>query len=200
MNVVNRRDPVPRLLHNVAVSVAEALRNTVLLNRTSNFFRTAGFIGDILYFVSTGGERVKMDEHGMSHSSDDDYKDTIEKLKQLYPDKEPKEYHPVGSYIFLDYEISSDKPMSVKEIESTSKEIFKFLQFVQLGRDCLVDHLCSSYLKGLCKASLIQGIPPFSASEDQENFLLPDTPQPKVSVICLRILTPADVIILKFLR
>jgi hypothetical protein len=191
INFVNQTDPVPRLLHQLRSTAAEALR---ALGRM--FFKevditlkkVGGLVGDcnddypddgivgglrelsIRVFVPNAGSTIAELTKSW-HSLIDRVKHTAEN------DERDPYFSPIGRYVFL---AQLDRPV-VHCLDGSQEETAELLKSVQLGSEDLAYHPIRSYNAALVKAGLIEGTSVGNLQLNPSTNIIVTTPEPEVS-------------------
>ncbi|KAG0570746.1 hypothetical protein KC19_6G184700 [Ceratodon purpureus] len=154
-NFVNGRDPVPRLLHDLPLTIRKAASKI----KDSVQFRTGiqvvgTLAGDLLHFFATGKVDVDLDTRDEVPVCELVCK-SWEEVKKKASDAEEKRsvYAPIGTFVFLERNFGI-----VEVIHSTSEAIGGRLYDLSLEDVCFDDHKCGSYLRAFLDNSLIEAV------------------------------------------
>lgn len=189
VNFVNQTDPVPRLLHQLQSTAAEALRSL-----GKSFFKKVGMtlkkVGGLVGDCSddypddgvVGGlgvilpAIVKRPSAGSTiaeltrswHSLIDRVKHTAEN------DERDPYFSPIGRYVFLAQPV-------VHCLDGSQEETAELLKSVQVGSEDLAYHPIRSYNAALVKAGLIEGTSVGNLQLNPSTNIVVTTPEPEVS-------------------
>ncbi len=191
INFVNQTDPVPRLLHQLRSTAAEALRaigNRFFKEVDVRLKTVGGLVGDCSDDSPddgvVGGLRVilpaivKVPSAGSTiaeltkswHSLIDHVKHTAEN------DEHDPYFSPIGRYVFL---AQLNRPV-VYCLDGSQEETAELLKSVQLGSEDLAYHPIRSYNAALVKAGWIEGTSVGYQFNPSTNVVV-TTPEPEVS-------------------
>jgi hypothetical protein len=192
INFVNQTDPVPRVLHQLRSTAAEALRSLgksffkkvdMTLKKVGRLVGdcgddypddgVVGGLGVILPAIvklpsasSTIAELTKS-----WHSLIDRVKPTAEN------DERDPYFSPIGRYVFLE---QLDRPV-VYWLDGSREEMAELLKPVQLGSEDWAHHSIRSYNAALVKAGLIEGTSVGNLQLNPSTNVVVTTPEPEVS-------------------
>ncbi len=192
INFVNQTDPVPRLLHQLRSTAAEALRalgKTFFEKVEMTLKKVGGLVGDcnddypddgivgglrvmipaIVNVPNAGSTIAELTK--LWHSLIDRVKHTPEN------DERGPYFSPIGRYVFLE---QLDRPV-VYWLDGSREEMAELLKSVQLGSEDLAHHPTRSYNAALVKAALIEGTSVGNLQLNPSTNVVVTTPQPEVS-------------------
>jgi len=192
INFVNQTDPVPRLLHQLRSTAAEALR---ALGRTffkevdmtlkkvgglvgdcNDDYPDVGIIGGLRVIISA---TVNLPNAGCTIDKlTKSWHSLIERVKYRakYDERDPY-FSPIGRYVFLE---QLDRPV-VYCLDGSREEMAELLKSVQLGSEDLAYHPIRSYNAALVKAGLIEGTSVGNLQLNPSTNVVVTTPEPEVS-------------------
>jgi len=191
VNFVNQTDPVPRLLHQLRSTAAEALG---ALGR--KFFKevdmtlkkVGGLVGDcnddypddgIVGGLRELSTRVFVPNAGSTIAKlTKSWHSLIERVKYRakYDERDPY-FSPIGRYVFLE---QLDRPV-VCWLDGSREEMAELLKSVQLDSEDLAHHPIRSYNAALVKAGLIEGTSLGNLQLNPSTNVVVTTPEPEVS-------------------
>jgi hypothetical protein len=192
INFVNQTDPVPRLLHQLRSTAAEALRalgKRFFKKVDMTLKKVGGLVGDCNDDYPddgiVGGLRVMIPAivNGPNAGS------TIAELTKVWHflidrvkhttenDERDPYFSPIGRYVFL---AQLDLPV-VYCLDGSREGMAELLKSVQLGSEDLAYHSIRSYNAALIKAGLIEGTSVGNLQLNPSTNVVVTTPQPKVS-------------------
>jgi hypothetical protein len=192
INFVNQTDPVPRLLHQLRSTAAEALRAlgiTFFKKVDMTLKKVGGLVGDcnddypddgivgglrfmipaIVNVPNAGSTIAELTE--LWHSLIDRVKHTPEN------DERDPYFSPIGRYVFL---AQLNLPV-VCCLDGSQEGMAELLKSVQLGSEDLAHHPIRSYNTALVKAGLIEGTSVGNLQLNPSTNVVVTTPQPEVS-------------------
>ncbi len=192
INFVNQTDPVPRLLHQLRSTAAEALRalgKTFFKKVDKTLKNVGGLVGDCnddypdngvvgglgvilpaIFKVPSASPTIAELTKSW-HSLIDRVKPTAEN------DERDPYFSPIGRYVFLE---QLDRPV-VYWLDGSQEEMAELLKSVQLGSEDLAHHPIRSYNAALVKVGLIEGTSVGNLQLNPSTNVVVTTPEPEVS-------------------
>ncbi|CAK9863589.1 unnamed protein product [Sphagnum jensenii] len=208
VNFVNQTDPVPRLLHQLRSTAAEALGalgRTFFKEVDMTLKKVGGLLGDCnddypddgivgglrelstrLFVPNAGSTIAKLTKSWHS---------LLERVKYRakYDERDPY-FSPIGRYVFLE---QLDRPF-VCWLDGSREEMAELLKSVQLDSEDLAHHPIRSYNAALVKAGLIEGTSLGNLQLNPSTNVVVTTPEPEVTYARFRALdTGGHYIIIK---
>jgi hypothetical protein len=203
INFVNQTDPVPRLLHQLRSTAAEALRalgKTFFKKVDMTLKKVGGLVGDcnddypdngvvgglgviLPAIVKVPSASPTIAELTKSwHSLIDRVKPTAEN------DERDPYFSPIGRYVFLE---QLDRPV-VYWLDGSREEMAELLKSVQLGSEDLAHHPIRSYNAALVKVGLIEGTSLGNLQLNPSTNVVVTTPEPEVTYAKFRALDTGE--------